>query len=450
MQLPLIVTTIIALVVAETAPATPVAELPVRCLLAAWGTAIVPVIAWLIVRAAVTLLRDPQYCPQTVLQRFSGLQRAHTGLWIFSTAFVFWFLGWPQIVRHNWGLGDAILIDEVLILLPLIGGMGLSWAAFHRLDMAASGRASLVADLKSGWMEVRLQFGAVLAPILVVTLLDDLCRKFAPPPLDSGIESPVIAIPLVAAALFAFPMLMRWVWPTARMEGHQAGELVAAADRLGVAVPRIYVWMTGPRFANAAVAGCFRRARYVLLSEGLLRNFPAADVEAVFLHELGHVRGRHLEIRGLALGVLVAWLGAIYLLCDRFLACFSFDVGIFGSASTVVGTVAAIGYGWLVFGPLARLLEHDADLYAAAARNRCGETNAVALIRTLDRLGRSHAARKASWLYPGIDSRIALLESSLRSSATAQSVRRRVHRATRSLWIGLLAAGFFALAFIQT
>ncbi len=146
--------------------------------------------------------------------------------------------------------------------------------------------------------------------------------------------------------------------------------------------------------------------------------------------------------------MLVAWLGASYLACERLMAFFSFDVGVFGSASAVVGTVVAVGYGWLVFGPLARLLEHDADLYAAAARNRCGETNAVALMRTLDRLGRSHAARKASWLYPGIDARIALLESSLRSSATAQSVRRRVHAATRSLWIWLLTAGLFALACI--
>src|SRR4029079_2938405 len=46
---------------------------------------------------------------------------------------------------------------------------------------------------------------------------------------------------------------------------------------------------------SAAVMGLFAPVRYILLSDGLLEIMDDQKIEAVFGHEAGHVKHRHIE-----------------------------------------------------------------------------------------------------------------------------------------------------------
>ena len=64
---------------------------------------------------------------------------------------------------------------------------------------------------------------------------------------------------------------------------------------MGLNYRRILIWESDGMVVNAAVMGLFRPVRYILLSDGLLEMMDDAKIEAVFGHEAGHVKCRHIE-----------------------------------------------------------------------------------------------------------------------------------------------------------
>ena len=74
-------------------------------------------------------------------------------------------------------------------------------------------------------------------------------------------------------------------------------QLVATAENAGVSIRDFFVWRTAGSLVNAAVVGFLGRGRYVLLTDSLLRHFTTREIQAVLLHEAGHVRRWHLPLR---------------------------------------------------------------------------------------------------------------------------------------------------------
>ena len=65
-------------------------------------------------------------------------------------AALYW-LGWPQLVRFNWRLDGLFLVDDVLIFLPVVVPLVLSWGAFYEVERClhrtASHRQATAADI---------------------------------------------------------------------------------------------------------------------------------------------------------------------------------------------------------------------------------------------------------------------------------------------------------------
>ena len=160
-------------------------------------------------------------------------------------------------------------------------------------------------------------------------------------------------------------MLCR-LWSTTTLpDGPLRDRLLALCDRIGLRVADILVWHTDGLMVNAAVMGLFPRIRYVLLSDTLLDTMTTDEVEAVFGHEAGHVRHRHIQFflvftiasMLLASGVME------FLTVMNTPACANWKLA--PSTIEVIGIASVLPFWLLAFGWISRRFEHQADVYGA-------------------------------------------------------------------------------------
>ena len=98
--------------------------------------------------------------------------------------------------------------------------------------------------------------------------------------------------------------------------------LLSAAARLNFRFSDILLWDTHGGVANAMVVGVLRRPRYVVLSDRLISGLSEDELEAVFGHEVGHVKHHHMAY---------------------YLSFFFISVGVLGIAGELI-VQAALGY----------------------------------------------------------------------------------------------------------
>jgi STE24 endopeptidase len=203
---------------------------------------------------------------------------------------------------------------------------------------------------------------------------------------------------------------------------------------------------------NAAVAGLVRRLRYVFLTDALLLRLREEEIEAVFGHEVGHVRHHHVLLRVLAMVVpLSLWM----LLAQAFpeavgglvewpdpqagtpqpLALGSFGLNV-PSGLVLLSLMAA--YVVVVFGYYSRQLEHQADLFGCRCVTPELQPPAVerftsALEKLAKTSGMGRDAR--SWQHASIARRIDFLNQLSRDPKRELRFQRRV-RLLGSLLIG--------------
>ena len=146
-------------------------------------------------------------------------------------------------------------------------------------------------------LHVRHHLGMLLLPVLVLLAVQDAAQRWMPEWLE-GDYALLVFVPPLVVLLGLFPVLLRHVWRTRPLEaGPLRTRLEAAAARHGFRIRDILVWQTNSMVVNAAVAGFLPRLRYVFLTDGLLEWLDDEEIEAVFGHELGHVRHRHVPLR---------------------------------------------------------------------------------------------------------------------------------------------------------
>jgi STE24 endopeptidase len=150
-------------------------------------------------------------------------------------------------------------------------------------------------------------------------------------------------------------------------EGPLRERLLATARRLHFRYSNILLWNTNGGVANAMVAGVLPFPRYVLLTDRLVSELSPEEVEAVFGHEVGHVRHHHmLYYMGFLLVSVMAvaclWnVATLYVpMLDRLLPPTNN-----WSHLPFVGVVGA--YLFVVFGFLSRRCERQADIFGCRA-----------------------------------------------------------------------------------
>jgi len=425
MQILLILALVVSIAVAENAPQQPVSDSGLRLLLSLAAMLVAPLFAFATSSIVVSSLRRNDTCSTQVRKRFARLRNVHALLWLGLAMVILWQLGWAQMVRFNWSLGGVLLVDDLLVLFPLLSSLVLSWAAFYdadrKIDFSSASSLSHGPKYASRFqylaLHARHHLALLLVPVLGVFAVQDLVR-WAEPQISDAVQAWILLFPVVALALF-FPVALRWIWQTAPLEcGALKDRLAEQSRRSGLGTTKFFIWQTNRMMVNAAVAGMVRPWRYVFFTDALLDRFTDSEIEAVLAHEIGHVRRHHVLDRLLAfLLPVLLW----YVLCQTFPAipqALQSGLHYLGAnaswQSALLAPLVLVFYAATVFAAHAKLLEYEADLFAVRTLCEGGQEYAVScrqLVSVLEKLSRVGGIRRETrtWLHPSIAERISLL-----------------------------------------
>jgi STE24 endopeptidase len=258
-------------------------------------------------------------------------QRVILGIIAVSLPVTIVFTPWAPLVRDVWGLGRIPLIGDLLVLTPFAAALLISWCIAYRvesrikhlaLDSTASETqplpaeqhreaAAALAAAKRRAPQPERSLGTFLADklrhqVLIVggpmcfivlaryftSLLRADLRRITTLPWAADSLLGLISIVVLVFA----PVLLRYVWITEPLPaGALRDRFARTCLRIGLRYREILLWHTHGTAVNAAVMGFIPPLRYILVSDALLETMAEDEIEAVFGHEAGHVRHRHLQ-----------------------------------------------------------------------------------------------------------------------------------------------------------
>ena len=208
---------------------------------------------------------------------------------------------------------------------------------------------------------------------------------------------------LFLTAAWAFPLVLARAWGCKRMP---EGEVMAAVRRLeksaGCRFSRVYLWEPGGgNIQNAAAVGILPPFHYLFLTPALIRTMSGPELDAVILHELGHIKKKHLlfylftSLAGLNLAALAGMALPMGTLGERF----------------IVTALMLFIYFRVIFGWLSRNMERQADLFAL---EHSGSSRGLA--NALEKMGLAagNIRLAASWHHLGIAERVDFLRGAER------------------------------------
>ena len=460
----------------EQRPFGTLVESPGWTCLVVWGQAAVLFLAAAVVsNRAVHRLQSADRGPERAQHLYhrgtTHLRRAAVA----GFAAAMFLTSWVDLVRGNGLLAAVPGVADLVIVLPFLVAATLVFVGTYPIDRALHRAANTpvrgaAAASPAAWslpayllFNVRHHLLVVAVPMILILAAFDLARDHEPWLQQLfQIQWAAEAVPAVAAGVvFVFaPVMLRYIWPTKVLpDGRLRRRLQAICADIGLKYRDILVWRSEGLMVNAAMMGLFPSVRYILLSDGLLESMTAEQIEAVFGHEAGHIRHRHIPFF------------ALFAICSMLLLSAAVEAmrlgvehGLFHLDALVIEGIAFVfilAFWWVAFGWLSRLFERQSDLFgarcvtptdASACHRPCAihdhsrtdppptalcATAAAVFASALDRVailnGIPHEER--SWRHPSIASRI----RSLAALAGDPNLVRSLERQVRRLKIALLA-----------
>jgi STE24 endopeptidase len=213
-----------------------------------------------------------------------------------------------------------------------------------------------------------------VAPAIVLILLRDVLSLTLPPMLNqiawlrqrpTYVEA-LVSLPSLGLILVLGPEILRRILQTETMPDcplRRRLESTCRQNRVGLR--NVLTWRTRHQMGNAAVMGFIPQVRYILLSDLLLETMSDQQIEAVFAHEVGHVKHRHLWWLLLTLAAtLLALAGPGQLVADE-LAKLQQRIWLPEGVQLSLLLGAGLAIFALVFGYISRRFERQADVFAA-------------------------------------------------------------------------------------
>lgn len=451
---------VLCLVCSEFQEESPTQDLSIRLCLIGLTTCLVPVLA--IFQTFFVTREGSPVAPQAREGVIRRLMACHTAVWLAASLAIIVSLRWHEVVRNNWGLGDLVLIDELLILAPVILSMIASWAVFYEIDKRwrqppKNSCDTLDCDLNaksnSRWQFVTLRFQlqivAVLVPLAVAIAFRDT-RDL----LSSEDRGTVVAVCLamMGGGWLIGALLMKLVWSSKPVQPEISRKMSDELEARGVRVGSIRNWQTGSQIINACVMGLTRFDRQVLLSDRLLQEFPEKEILAVVRHEAGHVGLKHARHRILFCLAPVAALILAGLLTNGsplFVEALTERIGVQAVWGFVVFVVLLLAYLVVVLPWLSHMMEYEADLYASCEASNAhsrykltfSKRKAGEMSEALLRLAAYHLSQfeRGTLFHPSIRSRVESL-ASLPADFCAASTFRRL-QIKRWCWLAISFVG---------
>lgn len=217
-------------------------------------------------------------------------------------------------------------------------------------------------------LAVRQRLLFALVPLLLLMVARDvtmLALWAAGAHLGPQIETWLFVISALVVIAIS-PELIRRLLPTRALPpGPLRDRLETLCQRTRLPMRDVLVWDTGGSMVNAAVVGFLPGMRYVLLTDVLLDSMTPPQIEAVFAHEIGHVKHRHLLWYFVFLaGMTLFFAGPAGALWERLVPAYLPG----STAETLIEY--SLGAGSLLvvlalFGLLSRCFERQADVFAA-------------------------------------------------------------------------------------
>jgi STE24 endopeptidase len=346
------------------------------------------------------------------LIRYDRSRVVHGSLTLTMFLLTLMVFGWGHWVRSlGGGFGT-----EILLLAPFLLLQVLSWLAFYDADRAVhcvahrclegspftpglEAHHSTVLPFASRWtyvlFQLRQKLALVFIPIVLLVVRQELFRLLPSGWVQGPLGTYVISGLGLVAVLVGMPLLIRLVLGLESMPaGPMRNRLEATAQRLGFRVSDLLVWNTRNGMANAMIVGVLPWMRYVVFTDRLLEEFSPEEVQAVFGHELGHVKHQHMLFYLVFLTLSMSVLG---LLTDYYFlpllglgggwltqaipGWLPADLGEWfdphGSVALVLVLVMLLVYVFMVFGFLSRRCERQADIYGCRAVS-CGDPHCTA------------------------------------------------------------------------
>ncbi len=348
--------------------------------------------------------------------------------------------GWAELICTDLGLGGTVLLWEVGLILPYVLMLILKWHCFYPINRffkenIIAGQLAEGLSARPVWscgqyilFNVRHGLLIFLAPLLLIFTFRDTValifgRWFSENPLRGNAEEGIVLAGVIGIFIFS-PWLLRRVWSTRTLPAGPLRErLEVFCRRLKLKYHDLLLWNTYSAVANAAMMGLFPPVRYILLSDQLIENMPDEQIEAVFGHEIGHVKHHHIlflvlfimgsSFCGMLLYAFCEWLMENHL---------AFEIrGINYNHYILSGSSVLMIVGWfLVFGWVSRRFERQADVYGAGSVARGPEAEGKELLNVhgamvmgaaLERIAMLNgiSAYSRSWRHSSIASRIGFL-----------------------------------------
>lgn len=206
-------------------------------------------------------------------------------------------------------------------------------------------------------------------------------------------------LPIVLLAVaWIFPAILRRIWGCRPLTNGPVFERVRELEkRAGCRFHKIFLWEPGGgTMMNAAAVGLLPPFRYLFLTQALVDKCPPDELDAVILHELGHLKHWHLFFY---LVFSLAGINAAFLLTELI-------PGLSVSEQFIFAGIVIAVYFRLVFGWLSRTMERQADIFALDKAGR-PEPMMDALERIA--LAAGNVRRQDSWHHIGIADRARFL-----------------------------------------
>lgn len=331
----------------------------------------------------------------STLQR--NLARFNRSLMVARLMIPVWFgvavflLGWGNLVTQMLGPIKRWPVELPGLLIgtmpAFLAWMGLWWAQYPA-DCAIREQTifqALEQDLPvrtspKFWSyfvsNLRLQVLFTIVPIALIVFVHDVAsavlwnyagmdlRSPHPGTAEGMAEITLQLLSVGMVVLFAPEVLRRVLHTEPLPQSPLRQRLEELCRKTGMKYRDILLWQTNNNMGNAAVMGLIPRMRYILLSDMLLETMTDKQVEAVFAHEIGHVKHRHMVwYVALIVAYLLLCFGPGQLLGSRIekMQNIWMTPDMFMSLAAVAGF---IGF-FLVFGYLSRWFERQADVFAA-------------------------------------------------------------------------------------
>ncbi len=405
--------------------------------------------------------------------------------------------GWPDMVASFRPVSIVPAMAEIIIVLPFLVGSVLVLVAAYPVDrllrlhtgIAATPCATETAatgGLRSYLdFNVRHQLLVVVVPMTMILIAYDIARDLEDR-MPASMQVPWLpdfGLGISAAAVFVVaPLFLKRIWTTHSLPGGiLRDELDRMCGKIGLRCRDILVWRSGQMMVNAAVMGLFPRVRFVMLSDGLLESMDDKQIEAVFGHEAGHIRHRHIQFFLLfALASMLIAAGVMELLYRWSLAAAGprfLNEAVIQSA----GFVAIVALWGVGFGFISRRFERQADLFGARCVSAVGDagcsvpcgvhagageraapsyalcsTGASIFAAALDRVALLNGipVEEPSWRHSSIASRIAFLHSLAADPGGVERFERSIRRIKKTLIavcvVGLGISAYYVQPYVWT